>query len=259
MDLTQYMPSQRYAGKASQYSRYRPTYPASALEVLRRELGPAARAIADIGAGTGLFSRPLLEAGFQVHAVEPNADMRREAESSFAGWENFRSIPGTAEATMLPAASMDAVSCAQSFHWFAVDQVISEFRRILKPGGAVFLIWNNQRFGLDDFHREYEAVLRRGCPDYDRFKLASVGYTPETLRAMFGTPHVTEYHRDNEQLLDLDGLKGRISSVSYCPRPDSAAYRSVMDAVDTLFSIHQCDGLVRIQYDVEMYCIRFAD
>lgn len=258
MDLSQYEPSGRYGGKARYYSRFRPSYPARAVEILRGEMGLSCRKVADIGAGTGVFSRQLLDAGLAVCAVEPNPDMRREAQMALSGYPGFVCINGTAEATTLPTASVDALSCAQAFHWFDVERVVPEFRRILRPGGVVCLIWNNQCFGLDAFHQDYETVLRRGCPDYEKFDLASVSYGVDKLRAQFATDDVRRYHFDNAQALDLNGLKGRISSVSYCPPEGSDDYVQLMEQVEALFRSHAHDDVVTIRYDVEMFCIRFA-
>ena len=37
---------------------------------------------------------------------------------------------------------MDAVVCAQAFHWFSNTQSLAEIRRVLKPGGSLGLVWN---------------------------------------------------------------------------------------------------------------------
>ncbi|MGC4059470.1 MAG: class I SAM-dependent methyltransferase [Aquabacterium sp.] len=210
-----------------------------------------------MGAGTGVFTRQLLQAGFEVHAVEPNPDMRQEAEASLSHMPGFASIAATAEATTLPTHTLDAISCAQAFHWFDSDMVIPEFRRILKPGGPVCLIWNNQRFGSDPFHRDYEAALIRGCPAYAQFDLAAISYDAPKLKSLFDAGRVDPYRFDNAQVLDLEGLQGRISSVSYCPPAGSQAHQTLMSEVEALFDTHQRNGVVRILYDVEMYVIRF--
>jgi len=256
MELQRYRPSERYLGKAEQYSRYRPSYPLEALRALRVDVGVPGGEVADVGSGTGIFSQLLLDAGFGVFAVEPNADMRRVAEAQLGVREGFVSVDGTAEATTLADASVDVVACAQAFHWFAIERVVPEFRRILRPGGVVCLIWNNQRFGTDVFHREYEEILSAGCPDYTGFDLTSISYTSNKLQQLFGAHRVTQYPFDNRQDLTLDGFQGRISSVSYCPPPDTPAYATLMREVEALFSRHQCEGRVQIRYDVMMYCIR---
>jgi len=47
---------------------------------------------------------------------------------------------GSAEQIPLPDTSLDAVVCAQSFHWFATREAVEEIHRVLKPGGFLGLI-----------------------------------------------------------------------------------------------------------------------
>jgi SAM-dependent methyltransferase len=49
---------------------------------------------------------------------------------------------GTAQAIPLEDSSVDAVVCAQSFHWFATNEALHEIHRVLRPGGAFGLVWN---------------------------------------------------------------------------------------------------------------------
>lgn len=259
LPLEAYAAADRYAGKADDYSRYRPRYPDAAVRAFLDAAGPVCRTVADIGAGTGAFSRPLLSAGLNVLAVEPNADMRRQAESELGTMPGFKALAGTAEATELADHSVDALVCAQAFHWFDPARVVPEFRRILRPGAPVCLVWNNQRFGCDAFHRDYEAVLRRGCPDYLGFDLNAVSYDAARLAAQCEAREVAEWHFDNMQFLTLAGLQGRVASVSYCPPSGSPRYVALMDELAALFQRHQNDGQVRILYDVEMYCLRLRD
>ena len=54
----------------------------------------------------------LLENGNIVFGVEPNADMRQAGERLLADFPKFTSLAGSAEATTLPDASVDFVSCS---------------------------------------------------------------------------------------------------------------------------------------------------
>ena len=54
----------------------------------------------------------------------------------------MKTLAGTADAIPLPDESVDAVVCAQSFHWFATPQALAEIQRILKPGGKLGPVWN---------------------------------------------------------------------------------------------------------------------
>lgn len=133
--------SEGYAGVADVYARGRPGYPDEALSWLRDVVGlSAGRTVIEIGAGTGKFLPMLLRSGAEVIALEPIDGMRTAIESRF----DVRTLAGSAENIGLPDESIDAVVCAQSFHWFATANSVAEMRRILKPGGVLGLIWNGR-------------------------------------------------------------------------------------------------------------------
>ena len=102
--------TERFSSRVDNYVRYRPSYPAAAIELLQRRCGLNPRAVvADLGSGTGILTRLLLPCAAQVAAVEPNEPMRAAAEAALAGDARFVSVQGTAEATTLAAASIDLV------------------------------------------------------------------------------------------------------------------------------------------------------
>jgi ubiquinone/menaquinone biosynthesis C-methylase UbiE len=108
-------PLSRFSDRVADYVKYRPSYPAAAIAIILAGLGNSAQLIAaDIGAGTGISSRLLAERGISVIAIEPNTEMRQAAESH----KLVEVREGTAEVTNLPDASVDLVTCFQSFHWF---------------------------------------------------------------------------------------------------------------------------------------------
>jgi len=137
------MSEERFTGKAELYKKYRPSYPKEFVDYLYSQVGfNDSSIVADIGAGTGIFSRLILERGSTVYCVEPNDDMRQIAEKDLAEFENFVSVKAPAENTGLAKLSIDFVTAAQAFHWFERQAFRSECRRILKPGGK-FVIVNN--------------------------------------------------------------------------------------------------------------------
>ena len=127
------------ARSVAAYERGRPGYPRAAVDFLARlRLGPG-RTVVDLAAGTGKLTRLLLATGAEVVAVEPVAEMRAALPAG------ARTVDGTAEAMPLTTASADAVAVAQAFHWFDGDAALAEIHRVLRPGGALALVWNRRR------------------------------------------------------------------------------------------------------------------
>lgn len=134
--------SNGYREGARDYAAGRPGYPPETLAWLREVLnaGPGRRVL-EVGAGTGKFI-PFLEAcGGDIVALEPIDEMREQFVRSHPDVE---ALAGTADAIPLPDGSVDAVACAQAFHWFATTTALAEMRRVLVPGGMLGLIWNGR-------------------------------------------------------------------------------------------------------------------
>ena len=113
----------RFTGKGAVYAAARPRYAEGLFEFLASCPNAApGSVIADIGSGTGIFSEQLIEHGWEVVGVEPNDDMRAQAERRLGNTGMFESVRATADRTGLPAHSVDCVTAAQAFHWFDVGE-----------------------------------------------------------------------------------------------------------------------------------------
>jgi SAM-dependent methyltransferase len=121
---------------AAAYDTYRPGYPAPAL---RWALGEQPVRVVDLGAGTGIMTRLLHDLGHQVFPVEPDAQMRAQLAAATPG---VTPLAGSAESIPLPDGSVDAVVCAQSYHWFDPERAHPEIARVLRPGGVLVPVWN---------------------------------------------------------------------------------------------------------------------
>jgi len=243
-------PTQRFSNRVTNYVKYRPSYPTALLNDLAAKLPPKAT-IADVGSGTGIFSKLLLERGFEVHAVEPNDAMREYAERDLGPNPKFHSRNGRAEATGLADASVDAVTCAQAFHWFATTESAREFQRILKPGGLLALVWNERRLSGDPFSDGYEALLLGYATDYSEVRHELT--TPEVIGKLFPGFEMSSACYDNHQDLDWEGLKGRVESSSYVPTSDHPNYGPLMEALQKLFAEVSRHGSVRMKYETRGY------
>ncbi|MFS7193905.1 class I SAM-dependent methyltransferase [Serratia proteamaculans] len=155
-----------YQANADRYVKGRPDYPPEITTWLRDTIGlHAGMTVIDLGAGTGKFTPRLLETGAQVIAVEPVAQM---LEKLSAALPQVKTLAGTAESIPLPDESVDAVVCAQSFHWFATPKALAEIQRILKPGGKLGLVWN-MRDARVSWVRKLNQIVDRHEGDAPRF------------------------------------------------------------------------------------------
>lgn len=129
-----------FEAAAATYARGRPDYPAALDAWLRDVIGLApGKSVVDLGAGTGKFTPRLMAAGASVTAVEPVTAMRARLAQDLP---SVTALDGTATAIPLSDASIDAVVCAQAFHWFATRAALAEIHRVLKHGGRLGLVWN---------------------------------------------------------------------------------------------------------------------
>jgi len=254
--MTDRQPTERFSDRVEDYLRYRPDYPRGVLDILQHDAGLCGPAtIADIGSGTGLSARLFLEAGHTVFGVEPNAAMRSAGERCLALFPKFRSVDGTAEATTLPDASIDYVVAAQAFHWFEPAAARREFARILKPGGWCVLLWNTRRLNASPFLRGYEALLLEFGTDYQQVRHENID-AAEVAR-FFGGP-IQRRELSHFQSFDLVGLKGRLASSSYAPQPGHPYYEPMISELERVFSTHAENGVVRFEYDTEIYLGRLT-
>lgn len=243
-------PTQRFTNRADNYARYRPTYPAAVLNCLRDEcgLGPGTE-VADVGSGTGILTTLLLERGATVYAVEPNGAMRAAAEAALGASPRFVSVDGRAEATTLADASVDLVTAAQAFHWFEPVATRAEFRRILRPGGRVALVWNGRDESGGGFAADYEALLDDYARDYRQVRRdARLG----NIDILFpdGYERRTFHH---ERRLDYESVYGGLLSASYAPLPGDPRHEPMIARLRAIFDSHQQEGFVVLPYATNLY------
>jgi SAM-dependent methyltransferase len=248
MDLN---PLVRFSSRVQHYVRYRPSYPVEVIALLGRQCGLNPKfSVADVGSGTGLFAKLLLDSGCRVIGVEPNADMRQAGEEYLSQYLSFTSQEGQAERTGLPDSSVDLITSAQAFHWFQPDAAREEFRRILKPGGCVALIWNERRVPPDGFLAGYEDLLQTYAPEYSKVDHRRIG--PTALGAFYTHQNWNESAFEYVQEFDLEGLRGRLLSSSYAPQEGSAQYEPMMGLLTELFRRFEVKGQVSFMYETRV-------
>ncbi len=251
-------PLRRFSDRVEDYVRYRPGYPPEVIDILVSEAAlSGASAVADVGSGTGIFTRLLLGTGATVVAVEPNDAMRGAAEAEFRGRANFTSVKGSAEATGLGDRSLSLVTCAQAFHWFDPAGARREFRRILAADGWCALIWNTAIVGGTEFSIGYERIKEEFGTDFKRVRHENIEKSGR-FDVFFGAAGWKKECVENSQTLDFEGLKGRLLSSSYAPKEGNPGYEAMIEALEELFIRCRIQGVVRMDYRTEVFLGRPA-
>ena len=242
----------RFSNRVADYVRYRPGYPVGVLTLLQdRGWLKRGAQVADIGSGTGIFTRLLLEEGAEVFAVEPNAEMREAAEAMLGHHTLFHSIAASGEETTLEDQSMDLIVSAQAFHWLDRARARREFTRLLKPGGRIALIWNVRQTASTPFLRDYENLLLHFAPDYAQVRHENVD--AEALASFFTGGAFEKHVFANHQSFDLAGLCGRLLSCSYAPAKGHPLHKPMIEELRRLFEAHQQDGSITFLYATEVF------
>lgn len=243
-----------YQRAAGTYERARPSYPLSVLAELTDALGlEAGRTVVDLGAGTGKFTRLLALTGARVVAVEPVAAMREGLAELLPGVE---AVEGTAERTGLPDASADAVVAAHAWHWFRQDLAFAEVERVLRPGGALALVWNTYDESVPwvrDFQSVYFRRAPKGLPSHQD------GAWRRALGARSGWSRLTELSLPNPQTTTRQGVVDRMLSSSHIAALDEAERERVRGEVEEVLDRHEAvRGLdtLELPYTTEVYWTR---
>lgn len=194
-----------FGAEAEGYDRFRPGYPAAAVAWL---LGPTSGRplrVLDLGAGTGLLAATVAAEGHRVLGVEPDPGMRARLAGRL-GQDDV--LSGSAEAIPLDAASVDAVVVGQAWHWFDAVRAPVEIARVLRPGGALGVVWN-VRDDTTPWVAEFEQVVAGEDSASRVARLTAPPLPPE-----FG-PSETTRVRHAQRLAGPEDLVGLARSFSY--------------------------------------------
>lgn len=245
---------QLFDGRAKNYASGRPGYAKELLYYMEETVGKAGQGntirVADVGSGTGKFSAQLLAHGFAVYGIEPNPEMRGEAERYLGGEQGFYSVAGTAENTGMESGVFDAVTCAQSFHWFVPEAFARECRRILRADGRVFLIWNMR--DMDGWmNQALYRLLQRHCPAFGGFS-AGIREDDERIVRFFGGAYEKRRWKNPIRFTEERFLARTLSS-SYAKREGEAGYEEFVRELRDLFHMYERDGMLHMPNDTVVY------
>lgn len=241
----------RYSDRAENYTRYRPSYPEDAISwILAKCNDSRNKVFADIGSGTGVFTKLLIPKAKLVYGVEPNLEMRLAAERDMNIYSNYISVNGKGEQTGLGDKSVDHITVAQAFHWFNQDKAFHEFERILKKNGSIFLLWNLRKTS-EEFMASYEKLLLKSSGDYKKVSVKNKVEFDSLSRQMPGDFEIKSFFFEKE--FDWDEFVGRHNTSAYAPRELSKENDMILDELKGLFHLHSSHGKMKFNFETKIY------
>lgn len=238
-------PTSRFSERADAYARFRPDYPAAAIEAIFAAIGMEHPRIADVGAGTGISARQLAARGARVIAVEPNDAMRQRIPLV----HGIETAGAPAEQLPFADGSLDAVTAFQAFHWFDPEPALAEFQRVLRPGGVIALVWN-ERDDADSFTARYGRAVRKASKDHPAERRLDHAAPFVASSRVTGRRLLVFRH---EQRLDAEGLVGRLRSTSYIPQSGEEWDRLHLEIEEAWSQFHDAYGFATLVYETVVH------
>jgi SAM-dependent methyltransferase len=235
------MPVGSSEGWADDYERGRPGWPQDVVAIPGLE---PASTVLEIGAGTGKLTRLLVPSFATVIALEPADAMRRLLQNSC---RTALIVSGTAEEIPLSDGSVDALFTAEAFHKFEGGRAVREFARVLRPGGALVLMWNVPAGPTEPSIEEAERFLTQRAP-----KQHELGYEPTDLatdRFISGEwrmpfelsrfEELREVQAPNPQPIDRNGLIAFYASMGWIADLSDLERLSLLQEVSSLLTAEE--------------------
>jgi len=236
-----------FSTKSEQYQDFRPSYPLALIEMIFTNT--ESPIVVELGSGTGKLTQLYTEYAKKIYAIEPNSEMRLAAEKQLSHFPNHTSVSASAENTHLPDHCADVIIAAESYHWFDNDVARAEIRRILKPNGHVFLVWNE--FGGN----EYDSKMTKISDHYRKQKkLDRSGITHEQRAIrLFGENHYQSASFDNSCLQTKEQFCGGWASAAFVPDKDTPEYQDFIKQAENLFDQYAHNGLLQTSITTTCY------
>ncbi|MFJ3200824.1 class I SAM-dependent methyltransferase [Streptomyces sp. NPDC086989] len=239
MTSTPRMRARSFDAAAALYSANRPGYPEElfdALEVLAGRTLRGAR-VADVGAGTGIATGSLHARGAEVLAVEPGDGMASEFRRAHP---RIPLVRGDGDRLPLVTAGFDFLTYAQAWHWTDPVRSLPEARRVLRPGGALALWWNDMDSAVPWIAEQDERIR-------DLFAAGGA-----TFRALPAGPAFTTREVRWSRRIPLDAHLANHASHSAFLMLGPARTREFLDAERARLTALFPDGKVEERYVVTL-------
>lgn len=236
--------------KTGFYKEGRLGYSPDVINLISEAVNCPGGVIADLGSGTGIFSAALLEKGFYVYCIEPDTALQEKAVENLGRFEQFTPLIVPAENTGLKHHSVNGITAASAFHWFDAQAFLNECRRILKPEGYCFFIYNVRQTD-NPFTKKQKSICEKYCPAFTGFHHGAD--KTKALAPSFFSGGFKETHYPYDLIYTKEQFLARCLSSSYSPVKTEEAYPAYRSALEQLIESHSKNGLISIPNDTVVW------
>lgn len=240
-----------YQNMSNLYESGRPGYTSDSVFALcdHLKISPSSQ-IVELGAGTGKFTRVLLEKYPNVIAIEPVPAMLEQLKAILP---NTRAILGTGEVIPLPAHSCDFILIANAFHWFATEKALQEFVRVLKPNGGLGLIWNLDGVFTSNWGKTIDSWLDEIEGDTPQYKTGQWRHVLENS-SLFSA--LCEETFSSSRTTNRDEVIQRVMSISFVAALEESKRRSLQSKIEHQLATHaetRDQKELKVSFDTKIY------
>jgi SAM-dependent methyltransferase len=220
--VTPFTDEQRLAfGRVAElYDRWRPSYPAAAIDAVLEYGGlTAGTPIVEVGAGTGKATELLAARGLAVLAIEPSAEMARLARARCAAHPEVEVVESEFE-DWAPPARRQALVSAAAWHWIDPAVRFARAHAALVRGGMLAAVWSfpdwERCAAREPLRRAYRSAAPALSADFPMHRTASPAASPATGRPR-SRPAACSRSRSSSPSPGAGAT--RVTSTSACCRP----------------------------------------
>ncbi|MGF1448134.1 MAG: class I SAM-dependent methyltransferase [Opitutales bacterium] len=241
-------PAQRYKRRGNEFAPFREVFPPAVFNLFHDACGlEPGSPVADVSSADGNFSRLLLERGYRVFAVERLAWLREMAQQELGDNPSFECLRGRTDATTLADSSMEAAVVCGPLPWQEIFNAREEFRRILQPGGWLFLVRNVHGSADAELLQSFDNLLVEFGTDY---RAAGNGpVTAKDFENFFGHRQFEHCLFPNAQTMNWESFKGRLLASCYAPGPGHPDCPPMLRRLRQIYEAHQSYSEVHLPYD----------